>query len=178
MARASSRSTTRVPDFIASLAAAGYFDLSVYDDSPRDEPADTARRLGIEHIARLGEDEPSAATFLFGQSGGMVPTEPNLVTEWVEEVLAHRDYADTTAKLLRHEADERHVFLMSGGRTDFGVHELLRHLGQALPTRRPRVPLGITHVWVVPEFGERTAPCGMCAIKEGWTAQPLPAEED
>lgn len=65
-------------------------------------------------------------------------------------MIADPAYYDVTAKLLKvPEMDERHVFIMSGSQTPFGVNERLSRISEVLPVRAPVVPPGITHVWVV-----------------------------
>src|SRR5664280_209190 len=115
--------------------------------------AEVARRLGIEHAERFeGSGSDEAICFMPGK-GGVIPTDPNVIADWIEEVLGNPSYADTTGKLLALEADERHVLLMSGSATPFGVEERLRRLEASPPTRSLSVPQGITHVWVVGQFG-------------------------
>lgn len=95
-----------------------------------------------------------------------------MIVDWIDEMLADTRYPDTTNKLLVVEADERHVFLMSGDLTPFGPDELLRRLDVAVPDRSPRVPPGITHVWAVSRFGDGSA--GLWAAGVGWSAVPPP----
>jgi hypothetical protein len=146
--------------------------LEIWPDRPRTELADTARRLCIEYASQVSPSDPAGAIFFLpSQPGAAIPQDPDAITDWVDEVLADPDYRDTTAKLLALDADERHVFLMAGSRTDRGVEERLRRLQSALPTRRPRVPSGITHVWLVAQFGGDLA--ALWRDESGWSAQPV-----
>jgi hypothetical protein len=129
--------------------------------------ADRARSLGITYISRVEGSESPVAIFFMPHSGGAVPTDANGIVEWIDAVLADSDYQDTTQKLLKHEADERHVFLMTGSATPFGVQELLWRASVALPTRAPVVPNGITHVWATPQFG-RTDVGTVLWSPQGW----------
>ena len=88
-----------LPGLIAELTGAGCFRLAIYERWPRGALADSARRLGIEYIVRHDEDGDRAIYFMPG-NGGVVPTDPNVVGEWIESVLNDPSYADTTAKLL------------------------------------------------------------------------------
>ena len=160
-----------LPALLASLVASGRACLDLYGTWPRGEVAETARRLGVEYVAQVSPDEPAVAVFFMPGTGGAIPTDANAVADWIEEVLADPDYRDTTEKLLVLDADERHVFLMSGTRTAFGVDERLRRLGDALPMRPPRVPTGITHVWAVARFGGTVA--GLWVADHGWSAVSL-----
>lgn len=158
--------------FVVEMTRAGCERLEVVEKWPHGLLGDTARRLGIEYINRMGEGTADVAVYFMPGSGGVVPTDPDVISEWASDVLADPDYADTTGKLLIREADERHVFLMSGSRTPFGVTERLRRLDEALPTRSPVAPDGITHVWVVSQYGNGTA--GMWARTTGWSTVALP----
>lgn len=163
-----------LPGLIAGLVRQGQTRLEIVGNWPRSDLSDTARRLGIEYIDKSGDSSDVAMFFMPG-SGGTVPTDPNVIADWVSTVLADKDFADTTRKLVDREADERHVFLMSGSRTDFGVDERLRRLSEGVPSRPPSVPDGISHVWVVSQFG--AAPAGLWIRGRGWFLIPLPPDE-
>ena len=105
-----------LPGFIETLVRHGHVRLAVEGHWPRDDVADTARRLKIAYIDRFTTAEPSKAIFFMPGSGGLVTDDPNVITEWIEAVLQDPDYADTTAKLLAIDADERHVFVSLGTR--------------------------------------------------------------
>jgi hypothetical protein len=156
--------------FIGQLTEAGCFRLGIYERWPRGALADSARRLGVEYIVRHDEDGSSAIYFMPG-SGGVVPTDPNVIPDWIEAVLADPAYADTTGKLLPVDADERHVFLMSGSATPFGVGERLMRVSEAIPTRPLTAPSGITHVWALSQFGPAIVALWADA---GWTLVPFP----
>lgn len=104
-------------------------------------------------------------------NGGAVPTDANLVVAWVEEVPTNPAYQDTTKKLLALDAEERHVFHMSGSPPSFGADERLRRLCDVVPTWSPRLPAGITHVWDVPRSGRAAAV--LWAADRGWSAVSL-----
>lgn len=161
-----------VPTFIDRLLKSGQLYLEVVEDWPRTPEADEARRLGIEHIERVNTNEPALAVYFMPGSGGMVPEDPDVIVDWIEGVLGDPNYRDTTTKLLRLECAERHVFLMSGSRTDFGADERLRRIDAALPRRPPHLPSGITHVWAVSRFG--SAGAALWSSVTGWMVVPAP----
>jgi hypothetical protein len=161
-----------LPDLVAALLGQGCLWLDV-DNHSRGTLVEAARRLGIEHISQVSADEPSTAIFFMPSSGGTVPLDPNVICDWIEAVIADHDYLDMTAKLTPLAADERHIFIMSGSRTPFGVQERLRSLVDSRPTRRPHLPPGISHVWVVSQFGEGST--GLWSTDLGWGAVPSPA---
>lgn len=142
-----------LPRFIECLLEGGQDQLEIEGDWPTGELPDHARRLGIEYISLVEQQDPAWALYMFGGAGGVVPQDPDVISAWISDVLADPNYRDTTAKLLARACDERHVFLMSGSLTPFGVDERLRRVTDALPVAPPSVPDGITHVWVTPRFG-------------------------
>ncbi len=144
------------PALIGDLIGASVFELTIHGGWPRDALAHRARTLGIERVSRLDnqQHEGAAAYFFMPSTGGVFPTDPNGVPEWVSMVLADPAYQDTTRKLLVLEADERHVFLMTGTATAFGIDALLNRARSALPAARPEVPDGITHVWAAPQYSD------------------------
>ena len=161
-------------DLIDALLATDARRLTIYEHWPRGHLANTARQLCIEYLAQLEPGDPSGAVFFMPGGGGTVPTDSNAVVDWLDDLIANPDYSDTTKKLLVLPADERHVFVMSGTLTPFGADEWLRRLDQALPSRDPAVPEGITHVWVTSRFG--TGPVGLWLRGTGWTSVPLPPD--
>jgi hypothetical protein len=141
-----------LPGLIEDLAAAGIGHLSVADDWRPDGPTEAARRLGIRYLNRLGElsdPGPDLAVIFPPGTGGFMPTDPDLIVDWIDDLLRNPEYTDAWGKLLHIDADERHVFFMAGSRTDFGVQQLLRELGSSLPTRAPQLPTGISHLWAM-----------------------------
>jgi hypothetical protein len=82
------------------------------------------------------------------------------------------------AKLMRTEADERHLFLI------VGVYDLPFSLfgavgsGDRLPAGAPTVPDGLTHLWLAPEYGHRV----LIGTRAGWAEtrdiRPAIAAED
>ena len=145
----------RLPDglqeVIDGMLASGQVQMETWSGRSAPTLVQTARRYGIEYLSQVTPEEPSVAVFFMpSQPGAAIPQDPNVIAEWAEQVLADSRYLDVTAKLLRLDADERHVFLMTGSLTDYGVEERLRRLDQALPTRDPVLPVGINHLWLAP----------------------------
>ncbi len=165
---------TELPEFVGKLVAHGCLRLEVHQ-SWRSELADTARGLGIDHIDQVTRDEPSVAIFFLPGSGGAITSDSDVITDWVDSVLADPSYRDTTEKILRVQADERHVFLMSGTLTSFDVDQNLQRINTRTPSRAPAVPAGITHVWVVSRFGEPNV--GLWTVGQGWSFVSLRTEQ-
>jgi hypothetical protein len=159
-----------LPALIEGMADSGSTRLEIHGAWPTSDIADRARELSIDFLARATGNEPSAAIFFMpSQPGISVPDDPNVIPEWAEAVLlSDAAYADTTKKLLAvPDVDERHVFLMTGSLTDRGVEERLRRIESALPTRPPELPDGITHLWLVAQFGD--GPAALWSKETGWT---------
>jgi hypothetical protein len=162
----------RLPGLIEDLAARNIGRLNVADDWRPDGPTEAARRLGIRYLNRLSDlsdPGPDLVAIFPPGSGGFVPTNPDLIVNWIDDLLRNPDYVDVWAKLLPVDADERHVFFMAGSRTDFGVQQLLRELGSNMPTRTPQLPTGISHLWAMGQWG-----AGGAALwsGDGWVHVP------
>jgi hypothetical protein len=166
-----------LPDLIADLDAAGLDQLEVYADWPRGQLADHARRLGIEWVHRVSVGRRDMAMYSEPMPGGAVPEDPDVIVDWLEGVVADPDYADLTGKLRDVEADERHIFVMTGAATMFGVDDLFRQLHEHLPRRAPLLPLFITHAWAASWWGTVRS-VALWTRKMGWSAVPVPPLND
>jgi hypothetical protein len=161
-----------LPAFVDQLRAANVTRLEVTPTWPHDAHGSTSRELGIAYINLADPSGGAEAVFFMPHAGGVVPTDGNVIADWIDAVLSDPDYADTTAKLLALKGDERHVFLMTGSRTPFGADERLRRLEEALPDRALSVPDGISHVWAVAQFGGTHA--ALWNTPDHWCAVLLP----
>jgi hypothetical protein len=161
-----------LPRLIDALNADGRVHLELYDGWPRDELANAARSLGIQYLSRAATGGRSYALYFFGGGGGVVPDDANVVVDWIDEMLADPDYADTTAKLKDLVADEKHVFVMTGERTPFGADERLRRLREVAPTRAPHLPDWITHLWLTARFHFDQRDVAMWSRSDGWARFP------
>jgi hypothetical protein len=161
-----------LPALLSRLSAVECFSVDIHADWPRDEFGDSARALGIEHIARVNAHEPSMAMFFMPPTGGQLTGDPNLIVDWIDELVAHPRYQDMTQKVLTAEADERHIFVMSGSATPHDADDSLQQIANALPTRSPILPTGITHVWVASRYGSQGV--GLWTEAFGWCSVPVP----
>ncbi len=140
---------------ITYLRDEGLTELHIEGRCPRGKAADFARGLGINYINYHEDGAEDLATFFLPFSGGLIPTDPDLVVDWVEEVLLSEDFKDSWTKLLPFEFDEKHVFFMTSNRTKFGIDELLKKSN--LPMRPPDLPGGLTHIWIISRYGGSSA---------------------
>jgi hypothetical protein len=132
--------------------------------------------LGLEHIARATEWPDSYALYFFGGSGGTLSADPDVIVNWIEQLLADPRYRDTTSKLLAvDDVDERHIFMMANSGTPFEVEARLQRVSESLPHRPPVLAHGISHLWLVarftdPAFG--TFAAGWNST-DGWMTVPV-----
>jgi hypothetical protein len=110
-------------------------------------------------------------------TGGLIPTDPDVIVDWIDDMLADPAYLDTTLKLVAvGDVHERHVFMAAGSQTPFGTDERLQRIGQSLPNRAPVVPHGITHLWLVSRWSNARlgAFAALWVAGEGWSRVPVP----
>jgi hypothetical protein len=136
-----------LPNLIRQLNVSGLKKLDIYETYPRDSVSNDARSLGIIHLKKINE-EKNEALYIFEGSGGVVPQDPNEIVPWINELLLSKEYEDSWKKMQHISADEKHVFIVGGSRTPFGISELLRRLDSAMPNTEPSLPGGITHLWI------------------------------
>jgi hypothetical protein len=162
-----------VPDLISRLVMANRLEVQIQPTWPTDELAKEIRRLGIEDIGRYSDREPSLAIISPRTEAERISDHPNLITDWLERLVFDQAYVDLTGKLRDHDADERHIVVVTGSATPLAVDEHLRALDRRLPTRSPSVPGWITHAWVL---SSRTSGkmAGVWTRSHGWSAMPLP----
>jgi hypothetical protein len=171
------RLTREVGGLIESLKSQGIERLTIYYKWPRGEPSDTARRLGIDYLQSHPSGSEDVLIYFMPSSGGSYSGDPDVVTEWIEDVLSSEHYRDVTQKLLdRKEVNERHVFLLAHSASSFAPAQAMTQLDTALPSRALQLPDGITHAWAVPRFADPQH--AFAALWDGvrWSAIPLPSE--
>lgn len=142
-----------VPRLVRRLASIGRDQLATYDDVTPPDLERIAADLAIEDVHLMTPGGPDQAILLSPGTSGPVSSDPDTIVSWIEAMLADPNYEDTTKKLLVRAADERHVFLFLGSRTPIGVTVLMARPLSDLPTRPPRLPDGITHVWALAPYG-------------------------
>lgn len=157
-----------LPGFIQQMINHGLSELSPFvDDESPQTIHDEAERLQIEAATRTSTNE-DVAHMLSPGFGGALSSDANTIVDWIEGMLADPLYADTTQKLLKRHADERHVFLFAGSLTPEGATRLMVTPLKEQPSRAPTVPAGITHVWAIAPFG--IGNLLTWNANDGWTA--------
>lgn len=94
--------------------------------------------------------------YVFGPGYGAVwDAEADVVTPAVQQALTADGVVDHIEKLLAWPGDERHLFLIVdlAGIAPEAAHELMGV--EKIPTGELRLPDGITHLWLLPRFGQR-----------------------
>lgn len=162
-----------LPGLVDRFLEAGIQGMDVFGGWPRGALPDEMRRLGLDRLSQVSTEEPSRAYLAMPGSGGVVPTDPNLIADWMDSMLTEPRYAAKIDYLTAVEADERHVFLMTGSATDFGQEQVLMRLTESdLPSRDPEVPSRVSHIWGIAQFGSARAV--LWKRGEGWTTVPVP----
>jgi hypothetical protein len=108
------RLTVELPAFITDLNAAGMTRLTHHFLDPSLDLYRRATELGVRDASRHSADGADLAVLSPPGDGGVIPDDPDVIVDWVDRVLADRRYKDTTQKLLDLQADERHVYLVTG----------------------------------------------------------------
>lgn len=161
--------------FIQQLIDNNITKLEIFEAWPRTALATRARELGVKYVQSYPNGTADQAIFFMPASSGEVPSDPNVIADWIEALLADPDYSDTTAKLLPIAADEHHVFLMSGSATPFGADERLRRVDVSPPNRPLQVPDHISHVWAVSQYGNADV---LLWTQDGWIVIPGPNQSE
>ena len=155
-----------VPLLVDQLEAVNLRELNIHGSWSRTEMADFARSADIKRIHKMSHSDRDVAVFLFEGKGGVVSTESNDLVPWIKDLLLSQDYLDSWQKLEPFNTDEKHVFIMTGGRTPFQQDELLGRIDASLPNIPAELPGSLTDIWMISRFGARRAL--HFNLKTGW----------
>lgn len=148
----------RLPEVLREFERVGVLDASVHGIWPMvDEgefdagpwAADLLQQAHADSAKAVHFFEPGTIATIGPMRVAWLSQDPDDVVTFVERFVESR--ASDVLKLGRSGADERHLFIWGGVFPDAFVE--LRALGTdiaGLPTRAPRLPREITHVWVAP----------------------------
>lgn len=115
----------------------------------------TASDLAIVDAFQGGTDFPGSIYVTIElpeeRSGRMVANTGDALAAWIGDFLSHPDRSDVLHKLERADAAEAHAFAIVPGfsTAPFGVTDLLMRGNAPLPTKAPRLPRPVTHVWAM-----------------------------
>lgn len=99
---------------------------------------------------------------------GTADNRDHVLARWVENVL--KSQSDVPEKLGRHAASEKHAFIWTTIGSSYSVQFLLEDTGQELPCEAPRLPAGVTHLWVAGSFNSQG--CLAWFPDRGWWRTP------
>lgn len=115
----------------------------------------SAHELGITNLIQsAGTNYPGSVYVELDQplerKAGFVAETGDAIAEWIGGYL-QSERASDLAKLARSGAPERHAFVLVPMFTTepFAISELVMRSEARLPTKPPRLPDEVTHVWIV-----------------------------
>ena len=144
----------QAPTLLSEIERTGATELTVgrgwSDNSEVEDLRERLAACGIDAVHQHQAVGPGVIRMLGAAYATWLSMDPDDVVTFVESFIESRP--SDVAKLGRSNADERHIFIWSGV---FSTAEReLRALAldvSDLPTRAPRLPLEVTHVWVAGE---------------------------
>jgi hypothetical protein len=150
------------PELIPWDVQAGDPDLRWLIDHPE---------VSIVGTADLADpDNPGPVYVMPDLEGGFIDEAIDGLNAAVEDLLAVPHIAGHIPKLLAHQADEHHLFVITeAGSLPGSLWITLMAEVTAPPPAPPRLPDGLTHLWVTTGYG----PSLLCATPDGWTDHPV-----
>lgn len=144
--------TTRraVANLLVEFETRDISELSQYDGWTDDWARDAMRAAHVQSVKATDLFDPGVIAFTASMLVAWLSTDPDDVVTFVEQFIASRP--TDVAKLASAAREEGHLFVWSGVFSEGWTQ--LRPLGldvERLPSRAPRLPPGVTHVWVAPE---------------------------
>lgn len=134
---------------------------------------DEFKKLGITDLFPV-DHRPRGHVSLHSEGWTSGPSSAGGLGEWA--VMQLDTARDVVEKLSAHPAEQKHAFIWTTIGTEFGVQDKLEaREGQRLPTMAPRLPEGVTHLWVV---GSQTSQGGVAWFPDRgwWRAWDLPLD--
>lgn len=118
----------------------------------RSELPQELTNLGVIMLYPLEDNQRSGYVNLHAEGwGGFAGSKK--MSSYVERVLAQHD--DVPRKLAAHPTPEKHAFIWTTIGTDYSIQFQLEDREQSLPTEPPKLPNGVTHVWVGGSFNSQ-----------------------
>lgn len=154
--------------------------ISIEDDEGNPDPLmKRAFELRLASVYRSDTTDYPGAIYISVEGrelGGFVPQTGDPVAEWIGEFLAGEERADIRTKLSLANTRERHAFVWVPlfHTAPWAVLGVLTASPVPLPTKPPRLPGEVTHVWVMSTWGERSGLLWSAAA--GWSRFDAEAE--
>jgi hypothetical protein len=171
---------TELPALLSELEEAGVSHMDVDPQTGARGRWDArAHELGITNLIQsAGTNYPGSVYVELDQplerKAGFVAETGDAIAEWIGGYL-QSERASDLAKLARSGAPERHAFVLVPMFTTerFAISELVMWSEARLPLTPPRLPVEVTHVWVV---GMAYGVAGFYwAPDTGWSAVRTPS---
>jgi hypothetical protein len=112
--------------------------------------AEQFTRLGVQRAIALPSRR--GRVYLERTLLGGCAADPNQLVDWVEKFLQRT--TDVPKKLAASGHEQRHAFIWTTETTDYAATSVL-DLDEQLPTVAPRLPCGITHLWICSDHAAR-----------------------
>jgi hypothetical protein len=170
----------KLPAFLSELEGAGETDVDVDPATGAGGRWDArAHELGVTRLFQsAGTDYPGSVYVLLDEPlerrAGYVAPTGDAIAEWIGGYL-QSERASDLAKLARSRAPERHAFVLVPMFTTapFAVSELLMTGRPRLPITPPRLPVEVSHVWIVGMAYDRAG--FYWAPDAGWSSVRTPS---
>lgn len=132
--------------------------------------------LGVRFHGYPDSVGSAAVTLMPGALGGGVDEHLCGLPNAISDLLKMHHVAEHVAKTIRHGADEAHLFILIGpGGLPFAQYYTLCTTLGGLPTADPRVPYGLTNLWISTGYGESLIEW---SIRTGWRAHDVLSRAD
>jgi hypothetical protein len=118
------------------------------------------RGVGVTFLDRMDSIELPVAFLQSAGRGGVADGE---IADWVEDVLQTQD--DVARKLAAHGGQQQHAFIWATFYSDYAGNFPAQGRGR-LPLRAPKLPGGITDVWVASTV--TPSRCLHFNVEQGW----------
>lgn len=113
-----------------------------------------------------GEAEVGLVQMYPAGTGGPAEVDWDSFLEWINKLVSSKRFVPKCNKLLRIKADERHLFIGTSYSTSWAGFVALTFDCATLPQASPRLPEGITHLWIFNvQCPER---CLVWSAEHGW----------
>ncbi len=145
-------------DLLADLERRGIKEVDS-DDAPWRPEVAKLHDLKISHLSQYDTDCPGSVYFMPDQgperSGGAMAADAEDLLDWIEQLLASDAFMDNRQKLAKAATQDRHLFVLfpALATAPFSVHSALLGRNVALPSRAPRLPEEVTHLWLASTLG-------------------------
>ncbi|MDG4833022.1 hypothetical protein O7627_27495 [Solwaraspora sp. WMMD1047] len=143
-----------LPDRLANVQLSGaLFETVAWEQHLNLHDVEAVRALAASGVVRLASrpvvtDEEGKAIMYGKGAGGPAGQNWDAFNDWLATFLHDPRQVDVRAKLAATDAVDRHAFIGMSFSTPWAAYHTLSDDYQGLPSRPPKVPAEVTHVWV------------------------------